>query len=104
MLFMLSERLQWRYVLQVHARTICMMFEGIWTPVVDIVVDKVGKYAYVIGSPMDATGATPVIMDVTLDVRTKVGFWSGSKTLNFSHLLPAWSWPDASDTWPWMTL
>ena len=66
-----------------------MMFEGIWTPVVDIVVDKVGKYAYVIGSPMDVTGATPVIMDVTLDVRTKVGCWSRTRTLHFSHLLPA---------------
>ncbi|KAL3144165.1 hypothetical protein ABBQ32_003949 [Trebouxia sp. C0010 RCD-2024] len=46
-------------------------FEGNWTPVADIVVDKVGKYAYVIGSPHDAA-ATPVVMDVVLDVRTKV--------------------------------
>ena len=53
------------------ARTICMQFEGNWTPVTDIVVDKVGKYAYVIGSPHDAA-ATPVVMDVVLDVRTKV--------------------------------
>ena len=66
-----------------------MMFEGIWTPVVDIVVDKVGKYAYVIGSPMDATGATPVIMDVTLDVRTKVGCWSRPRTCISALLLPA---------------
>ena len=50
------------------ARTISMQFEGNWSPVSDIVVDKVGKYAYIIGSPHD----TPVIMDVTLDVRTKV--------------------------------
>ncbi|DBA93880.1 TPA: hypothetical protein ACH3X3_013925 [Trebouxia sp. C0006] len=56
---------------QVLARTICMQFEGNWTPVTDIVVDKVGKYAYVIGSPHDAA-ATPVVMDVVLDVRTKV--------------------------------
>ena len=48
-----------------------MQFEGNWTPVTDIVVDKVGKYAYVIGSPHDAA-ATPVVMDVVLDVRTKV--------------------------------
>lgn len=48
-----------------------MQFEGNWTPVADIVVDKVGKYAYVIGSPHDAA-ATPVVMDVVLDVRTKV--------------------------------
>ncbi|KAK9808775.1 hypothetical protein WJX72_003363 [[Myrmecia] bisecta] len=56
---------------QVLARTICMQFEGNWTPVTDIVVDKVGKYAYIIGSPHDVA-ATPVVMDVTLDVRTKV--------------------------------
>ena len=56
--------------MQVLARTICMQFEGNWTPVTDIVVDKVGKYAYVIGSPHDAA-ATPVVMDVVLDVRTK---------------------------------
>ncbi len=37
----------------------------------DIVVDKVGKYAYTIGSPHDTT-VTPVVMDVTLDIRTKV--------------------------------
>ena len=48
-----------------------MQFEGNWTPVTEIVVDKVGKYAYVIGSPHDAA-ATPVVMDVVLDVRTKV--------------------------------
>ena len=53
------------------ARTISMQFEGNWTPVSDIVVDKVGKYAYIIGSPHD-TAITPIVMDVTLDVRTKV--------------------------------
>lgn len=58
---------------QVLARTITMQFEGNWTPVTDIVVDKVGKYAYVIGSIHD-TAATPVVMDVILDVRTKVSF------------------------------
>ena len=59
------------------ARTISMQFEGNWTPVTDIVVDKVGKYAYVIGSPHDAA-ATPVVMDVVLDVRTKVTLPSAS--------------------------
>ena len=57
--------------LQVVARTINMQFEGNWTPVSDIIVDKVGKYAYIIGSPQD-TAITPIVMDVTLDVRTKV--------------------------------
>ena len=71
-----SDVLQWLFAasilcVQVMARTICMQFEGNWTPVTDIVVDKVGKYAYVIGSPHDAA-ATPVVMDVVLDVRTKV--------------------------------
>ena len=56
---------------QVSARTICMQFEGNWTPVTDIIVDKVGKYAYTIGSPHD-TSVTPVVMDVSLDIRTKV--------------------------------
>ena len=55
----------------VTARTICMQFEGNWTPVTDIIVDKVGKYAYTIGSPHD-TSVTPVVMDVSLDIRTKV--------------------------------
>ena len=58
--------------MQVVAPTINMQFEGNWTPVSDIVVDKVGKYAYIIGSPHD-TAITPIVMDVTLDVRTKVG-------------------------------
>lgn len=66
--------------IQVMARTICMQFEGNWTPVTDIVVDKVGKYAYVIGSPHDAA-ATPVVMDVVLDVRTKVNLPSASCSL-----------------------
>lgn len=45
-----------------------MQFEGNWTPVDDIVVDKVGKYAYTI----DNSAVTPVVMDVSLDIRTKV--------------------------------
>lgn len=57
---------------QVQARTICMQFEGNWTPIKDVVVDKVGKFAYVIGTPNDVA-ATPVIMDVSVDVRTKAG-------------------------------
>jgi hypothetical protein len=64
---------------QVKARTICMQFEGNWTPLVDIVVDKVGKYAYVIGPPHDVGGRLPIVMDVTLDVRTKV---TGQKPLH----------------------
>ena len=69
--------------LQVMARTICMQFEGNWTPVTDIVVDKVGKYAYVIGSPHDAA-ATPVVMDVVLDVRTKVQY-NASAPVSSTH-------------------
>ena len=57
--------------LQVTARTISMQFEGNWAAVADVIVDKVGKYAHVIGSPLD-TASTPVVMDVSLDVRTKV--------------------------------
>ena len=53
----------------VDARTICMQFEGNWSPVTDIIVDKVGKYAYTIGSK--ETGITQVVMDVALDIRTK---------------------------------
>ena len=55
----------------VTARTICMQFEGNWSPVQDIIVDKVGKYAYTIGSHHDRS-VTPVVMDVSLDIRTKV--------------------------------
>jgi hypothetical protein len=54
-----------------------MHFDGNWTAVEDIVIDKLGKYAYAIpgtsGSP-----ATPFILDVALDVRAKV---SSDKTL-----------------------
>ena len=55
----------------ITARTICMQFEGNWSPVPDIIVDKVGKYAYTIGSHHDSS-VTPVVMDVSLDIRTKV--------------------------------
>lgn len=54
----------------VDARTICMQFEGNWRPVTDIIVDKVGKYAYAIGSK--ETALTQVVMDVALEIRTKV--------------------------------
>ena len=67
----------------VTARTICMQFEGNWSPVQDIIVDKVGKYAYTIGSHHDRS-VTPVVMDVSLDIRTKVG-------LLFPPLLPSLS-------------
>ena len=50
---------------------ISMQFEGNWTAVTDVIVDKVGKYAHLIGSPHDSA-VTPVVMDVSLDVRTKV--------------------------------
>jgi hypothetical protein len=53
------------------ARTINVQFAGNWAPVVDVVIDKVGKYAYTMGLPNDPR-TTPVIMDVSLDVRTKV--------------------------------
>lgn len=65
-----------------------MQFEGNWTPVTDIVVDKVGKYAYVIGSMHDAA-ATPVVMDVVLDVRTKVWMFVSHATLHASSFAPA---------------
>ena len=48
-----------------------MQFEGNWNTIQDVIVDKVGKYAYVNGSSHDNT-STPIIMDVSLDIRTKV--------------------------------
>ncbi len=52
-----------------------MQFDGNWTAVEGVVVDKLGKYAYAIpgvgGGP-----ATPFILDVALNVRAKVFFWS----------------------------
>ena len=68
----------------VMARTICMQFEGNWTPVTDIIVDNVGKYAYTIGSPHD-TSVTPVVMDVSLDIRTKVRLRADSLSRNITH-------------------
>lgn len=48
-----------------------MQFEGNWSTIQDVIVDKVGKYAYINGSTHDNT-TTPIIMDVSLDIRTKV--------------------------------
>lgn len=59
-------------MVQVGARTISMQFEGSWNPIVDIIVDKVGKYIYDLQSPSDST-CLPIIMDVSLEERTKVG-------------------------------
>lgn len=59
------------------ARTICMQFEGHSTTVADIVVDTVGKFAYTVGATSGGAGATealPIVMDVSLDVRTKARF------------------------------
>ncbi|CAD7705163.1 unnamed protein product [Ostreobium quekettii] len=56
---------------QVSARTMSMQFEGNWDPIVDIIVDKVGKYVYDLKSPMDGM-ILPIVMDVSLQERTKV--------------------------------
>lgn len=51
-----------------------MQFEGRSTTVTDIVVDTVGKFAYSAGKPAGSLigDSLPVVMDVSLDVRTKV--------------------------------
>ena len=75
-------------VLQVLGRTLSMQFDGNWTAVEGIVVDKLGKYAYAIpgigGGP-----ATPFILDVALDVRAKVlpftSFSARFEAPNFSY-------------------
>ena len=51
-----------------------MQFEGNWKTIQDVIVDKVGKYAYVNGSSHDNL-SVPIIMDVSLDIRTKVCPW-----------------------------
>eukprot|EP00884_Botryococcus_braunii_P017936 jgi/Botrbrau1/4826/Bobra.0325s0040.1 len=56
---------------QVRARTINIQLEGNWAPLTDIVIDKVGKYAYTVGNANEGQ-STPVVMDVSLDIRTKV--------------------------------
>lgn len=59
---------------QVSARTICMQFEGYSSTVADIVVDTVGKFAYTVGGSaagVSTAEALPVVMDVSLEVRTK---------------------------------
>ena len=49
-----------------------MSFHGNWTAVEDIVIDKLGKYAYAIPG-ISGGPPTPFILDVALDVRAKVG-------------------------------
>lgn len=48
-----------------------MQFDGNWTAVEGVVVDKLGKYAYAIPG-LGGAPATPFILDVALDVRAKV--------------------------------
>ena len=48
-----------------------MQFDGNWTAVKGVVVDKLGKYAYAIPG-VGGAPATPFILDVALDVRAKV--------------------------------
>lgn len=56
-------------------RTISMQLEGSWAPVADIMVDKVGKFAYGLSAPGGSSGGdaqgTPIILDVALDSRVK---------------------------------
>ena len=51
-----------------------MQLEGNWAPVADIMVDKVGKFAYGLSSPGGRGGdalAMPIILDVALETRVK---------------------------------
>ena len=56
---------------QVLGRTLSLQFDGNWTAVEGVVVDKLGKYAYAIPG-VGGAPATPFILDVALDVRAKV--------------------------------
>ena len=56
---------------QVLGRTLSLQFDNNWTAVEDVVVDKLGKYAYAIPG-VGGAPATPFILDVALDVRAKV--------------------------------
>ncbi len=58
-------------MLQVLGRTLSMQFDGNWTAVEGVVVDKLGKYAYAIPG-VGGAPPTPFILDVALDVRAKV--------------------------------
>jgi hypothetical protein len=49
-----------------------MQFDGNWMAVEDIVIDKLGKYAYAIPG-ISGGPAMPFILDVALDVRAKAG-------------------------------
>ena len=64
-----------------------MQFEGNWSTIQDVIVDKVGKYAYINGSTHDNT-TTPIIMDVSLDIRTKVRHSIPSRARQPSHFRP----------------
>ena len=57
---------------QVVGRTISLQLEGSWAPVADVMVDRVGKFAYAMACPAAEPAAMPVILDVALDVRVKV--------------------------------
>ena len=53
------------------ARTIHIQFEG-WASVADVVVDKIGRYAYIVEGAARDAAPMPVIIDVHLNVRAKV--------------------------------
>lgn len=59
------------WVLQVLARTVTLQLESSSAAVSGVVVDKVGRYAYAVGGDLGTT-AMPLIVDVALDMRTKV--------------------------------
>ena len=58
-------------VLQVLARTMTVQLESSSAAFSGVVVDKVGRYAYAVGGDLSAP-AMPLIVDVALDMRTKV--------------------------------
>ena len=58
-------------MVQVLARTITLQLESSSDAVSGVVVDKVGRYAYAVGGDLGAP-AMPLIVDVALDMRTKV--------------------------------
>lgn len=55
--------------IQIRARTVNIQFDGL-APITDVVVDKVGRYSYSVSNAN--AGQLTVIMDVSLNVRTKV--------------------------------
>ncbi|KAK3275586.1 hypothetical protein CYMTET_16293 [Cymbomonas tetramitiformis] len=56
---------------EMEAHTISMQLEGNWTPLKDILVDKVGKYVQEMRSPFDKSTMS-VVLEVTLVARTKI--------------------------------